>query len=57
MSLLPLRRSMVFIWNAEAMQLHGVFKVDSGEALLPSAQVPGGRPHHVSPLPTAVFKA
>jgi hypothetical protein len=41
-------RSMVFIWDAEAMQLHGVFKVDSGASFLPAAEIPGGRPYHVS---------
>lgn len=40
-------RSLVFIWDSEALQLHGVFRVDSTAPLLPSSEVPGNRPHQV----------
>lgn len=38
---------MIFIWDAEAMQLHGVFRVDTAAPPLPSSEIPGDRPYQV----------
>jgi hypothetical protein len=45
--LLLLCRSLVFIWDSEALQLHGVFRVDSNARELPEREVPGNRPYQV----------
>lgn len=45
--LLLLCRSLVFIWDSEALQLHGVFRVDSSAPQLPLSEVPGNRPQQV----------
>jgi hypothetical protein len=46
--LLCIDRSLVFIWDSEAMQLHGVFRVDKTAPRLPSDEVPGKRPYQVA---------
>lgn len=45
--LLLVCRSLVFIWDSEALQLHGVFRVDSNARELPLSEVPGNRPQQV----------